>query len=885
VENKPSRVQLEKKVNELEESVSDGNQEALTILNCLPEQVVYHDSELRVVWANAAACRALNMTLDNFVGQKCHELWHHRSRPCGTCHVIDTLQSGRSQKGEINLPDGNVLSVSCYPIYDRNQKIQGIVEVAVDTTERKQVQEALKFTQFAVDHAADAVFWLDSEGQIIYANHMSCASLGYSCEELLSMTVHDVDPLFPQEVWAKHWAETKKIGSFTIRSEHRRKDGQIFPVEVTGKHLEFGGKEYHCSFARDISMQLQAEKALIESEEKYRTMIERANDGIIIVVDSRIVFSNRRMTDILGYRAEEVAGTTFIEHLHPDEKDKVVDRYQRRLRGENVPERYETIARHKNGLFVNVEVNAGIINFEGETGDFVFVRDITKRKLADKALRESEEKYRLLVENANDAIYIIQDDFLRFWNRQTEKMLEYTAGELATIRFTEFIHPDDRAMVVDRHYRRLRGENPPSTYSYRIIAKSGRELWIQISSVRISWKEQPATLTFLRDITERKKLEDQFQKAQRMEALGTLAGGIAHDFNNLLMAIQGNVSIALMRIGSNQKIHKKLINIESYIQSASELTSQLLGLARGGKYIVQLTNLNQLIQKNSQMFGRTKKEITIRKKLQSDLWSVEVDQGQIAQALLNLYVNAWQAMPEGGTLYIRTENIILDENRVLSYALKPGKYVKIVITDTGTGMDENTRRRIFDPFFTTKGPGRGTGLGLASTYGIIKNHEGIINVFSEKGRGARFDIYLPATEKRPAEEFPAPPKLLKGSETVLLVDDEPAVIMIGREMMEEMGYTVIAAQSGSEALAIYKQYYRQISLVILDIIMPDMGGGDTFDCLKEINPDVNVLLASGYSLEGEAADILKRGCRGFVQKPFNLIQFSQKIREILDRPG
>jgi K+-sensing histidine kinase KdpD/CheY-like chemotaxis protein len=339
-----------------------------------------------------------------------------------------------------------------------------------------------------------------------------------------------------------------------------------------------------------------------------------------------------------------------------------------------------------------------------------------------------------------------------------------------------------------------------------------------------------------------------------MEALGTLAGGIAHDFNNLLMAIQGNVSIALMSLGSSQKIHKKLINIESYIQSASELTSQLLGLARGGKYMVQLTDLNQLIQKNSQMFGRTKKEITIRKKLQSDLWSVEVDQGQIDQALLNLYVNAWQAMPEGGTLYIRTENIILDENRVLSYALKPGKYVKIVITDTGIGMDENTRRRIFDPFFTTKGPGRGTGLGLASTYGIIKNHEGIINVFSEKGRGARFDIFLPATEKRPAEKFQAPPKLLKGSETILLVDDEPAVIMIGREMMEEMGYTVFAAQSGSEAVAIYKQYYRQISLIILDIIMPEMGGGDTFDCLKEINPDVNVLLSSGYSLDGEAAD-------------------------------
>jgi len=329
--------------------------------------------------------------------------------------------------------------------------------------------------------------------------------------------------------------------------------------------------------------------------------------------------------------------------------------------------------------------------------------------------------------------------------------------------------------------------------------------------------------------------------------------------------------------------YEHLQGIEDYVKSAADLTKQLLGFARGGKYEVKTTDLNELIKNQNRMFGRTKKEITIHGKYEKNLLAVEVDQVQIEQVLLNLYVNAWQSMPGGGDLYIQTENVTLDENYTKPFEVKPGKYVKISVTDTGVGMDEATRQRIFDPFFTTKEMGRGTGLGLASVYGIIKNHEGFINVYSEKGEGATFNIYLPASEKKIIEEKEFAKEVIKGTETVLLVDDENVIIYAVELLLKEMGYKTFIARSGKETLKIYKKNKDKIDIVILDMVMPDMGGGETYDRLKEINPDIKVLLSSGYSINGEAKEILKRGCNGFIQKPYRSKELSQKIRKILDK--
>jgi len=389
------------------------------------------------------------------------------------------------------------------------------------------------------------------------------------------------------------------------------------------------------------------------------------------------------------------------------------------------------------------------------------------------------------------------------------------------------------------------------------------------------------------EITERNQLEEEkrilrerLQQADKMEAIGTLAGGIAHDFNNLLMGIQGHASLTLLDLDPSHPHYERLKRIEEQVESGADLTRQLLGFARGGRYDVKPADMNDIIKETSSMFGRTKKEISIHRKYGKDLCSVEVDRGQMEQVFMNLYVNAWQAMPGGGEIYLETEDVLWDAEQAVPYAVTPGKYVKISVTDTGTGMDEKTKERIFDPFFTTKEMGRGTGLGLATVYGIIKGHKGMIHVYSEPGHGTTFTIYLVASEKEMVKEKRATGTIARGTETILLVDDEKMVLEVSKELLESMGYRVYPAGSGQEALAVYMEKRSEIDLVILDMIMPGISGGETFDRLREINPEIKVLLSSGYSIEGQAQEIMDRGCNGFLQKPFRLANLSRKVREM-----
>ena len=504
-----------------------------------------------------------------------------------------------------------------------------------------------------------------------------------------------------------------------------------------------------------------------------------------------------------------------------------------------------------------------------------------RRLEAEQSLRESEEKYRYLVENANDAILIVQDQIIKFANPRTQELTGYSIQELRGMNPFDLCHPEERETIVDCYRRRLQGESVPSYYSFRVFKKNGEYAWVQINAASVVWEGKPATLNFIRDITQQKNMEDQFFQAQKMEAMGTLAGGIAHDFNNLLMAIQGNASLMLLDQDPAHPYHEKLKSIETCVQRGAELTRQLLGFAQSGKYDVRPTDLNSLIVKTSEMFSRTKKEITVFRKYQQGIFAVEVDQGQMEQVLLNLLVNAWQAMPGGGTVDLETRNIITEENPDLYPSLRPGKHVRISVIDTGMGMDEATRKKIFDPFFTTKGMGRGTGLGLASVYGIIKQHNGTIEVESEKGKGTGFYIYLPATEKPIPQKKMSPQDIIKGQETILFVDDEQMVLDVSGDILKSLGYTVLAANGGEEALKIYDRNKDRISLVILDMIMPGMDGGKVYVHLKRLNPEVKVLLCSGYSINEEVTAIMEKGCNGFIQKPFNVKEIAIKIREVL----
>ncbi len=516
-------------------------------------------------------------------------------------------------------------------------------------------------------------------------------------------------------------------------------------------------------------------------------------------------------------------------------------------------------------------------------------QEVTERRRMETALRESEEKYRLLVENANEAIFILQDDQIKFTNPKAEEILNRLTIYPTGVNLAKCIHPHERDKVIEWYQRRLEGKELPYSLMFRLEGENSTSIWVELNSILIKLNGEAATLNFIRDVTLQKKLEEQFYQSQKMESIGTLAGGIAHDFNNLLMGIQGNVSVMNLEIEDGNPLHESLQSIARCVQSGSQLTNQLLAFARGGKYIVKPSDLNAIVKKSSDIFGRTKREINIHRVFALDVWPVEVDSGQIEQVLMNLFVNAWQAMPDGGDLFIAVENVELDEHyaRVKSYNVRPGHYVKLSVTDSGVGMDAETRKRIFEPFFSTKEKGMGTGLGLASAYGIIKNHGGFINCYSELGQGTTFNIYFPESYQGIVDDAPETDDDLttgvpRGTETILFVDDDEENLTVGRKILAGLGYQVYIARDGKTSLEIYTAMGEQIDMVVLDYVMPGIGGREVFEALRRLDPDVRVLLSSGYSSNNQVAHMLDQGCKGFIQKPYDAGRMARKIREILD---
>jgi two-component system, cell cycle sensor histidine kinase and response regulator CckA len=511
-------------------------------------------------------------------------------------------------------------------------------------------------------------------------------------------------------------------------------------------------------------------------------------------------------------------------------------------------------------------------------------RDITSLKKSEASLKESEEKYRLLVENANAAIFIYRENEFRFTNRIAREMGRRLGMEDMYSPVDRFVHRDDLGEDPKRLVKRLNGgEKRPYAMIFRLVDKQGDEIWVELNTVNITWEGSPATLNFIRDITRSKRLEQRFQEAQRIESLGTLAGGIAHDFNNLLMGIQGNVSLMYLDMDQNHHHFDKIKSIEDCVESGSRLTKQLLGFARGGKYVVKPMDMNQIVRNSVDMFGRTRKAIKIHDEYGEDLWTVMVDRSQIEQVLVNLYLNAWQAMQGTGDLFLTTGNVELNERFVRPFEVRPGRFVRVSVRDTGIGMTDTTQRRIFEPFFTTHEPGRGTGLGLASVFGIIKNHNGFITVKSRLGEGSTFEFYLPATHKKPKEEKPAVESIQMGSERILLVDDEDYILDVGRLMLEGLGYTIVTANGGRDAIKSFAEQSHTIKLVILDLVMPDLDGENVFHEMRKIRPDIKVLFASGHYVMEQTRELLRNGSSDFLQKPFNMRQLSNKIRVMLDK--
>jgi len=520
-------------------------------------------------------------------------------------------------------------------------------------------------------------------------------------------------------------------------------------------------------------------------------------------------------------------------------------------------------------------------------------REAEERKQVEETLRESKERYSLATRAARVGVWD--------WNVQTgefyldpnvKAILGYSDDEIPNDLdvWATYVYPDDRQPVMEAFQAHLERQTPEFIYEHRMLHKDGSIRWIlargtalrdaQGNPIRVVGTDADITMRKHAE-QEREKLKAKLQESQKMEAVGALAAGIAHDFNNLLMSIQGAISLMLYDMDYTDPYYEMLSGVQKQVRSGTKLTQQLLGYARKGRFVVKPIDLNRLVKDTSDTLGRTKKEITIHQDLAEDLSAIEADENQIEQVVLNIYVNAWQAMPDGGDLFVKTTNVTHENIKDKIYDPKSGNYVLLEVADTGTGMDEKTKERIFDPFFTTKEMGRGTGLGLASVYGIVKGHSGYIDVESEEGNGTAFSIYLPASAKKVAKTTEVVKHILPGKGTILFVDDEEMVLNVGSKILKKLGFDVLEAISGKEAVEVYTENKDRIDMVLLDMIMPKMSGDAVYDKMKEIDPNVKVLLSSGYSLEGLATYILNRGCDGFIQKPFTLNELSEKIAEIL----
>ncbi len=742
------------------------------------------------------------------------------------------------------------------------------------------------FFDSLIDSLPGIFYLFDDDDNFLRWNRNLETVSGYSAEEISRMSPLDFFSQTDRHRVAESTHAVFVNGKSMIEADFVSKDGRKTPYYLTGERVSINAKNHLVGMGVDLSSRKKAEAALRDSDRKVRALFDHTFQFIgLMTVNGILLEANRASLELGGFGPQDVLGKPFWEipwWSHSiDLQEKVKTSIHQAAGGKFV--RFEAYYPGPDGS--NRYIDVSIKPVMDENGSVCYLipegRDITDRKNTEKALTESEEKYRMLVENASDAIFIAQDEVVKFANPITEALTGYSEAELAAIPFVNLIHPEDRQLVLDRHKQRLSGKVLPAIYSFRIFNKAGETSWVQLNTVLIVWEKRPATLNFLRDITRLRRMEEQLHAAQKMEALGTLSGGIAHDFNNLLMGIQGNASLIVHNKDSSHPDYGKVKNIEKYIQNGAALTRQLLNLAKGGKYELKSLDLNELLEETSQMFGRTRKDIHIQKRYQEDIWPIEADPGQIRQVFLNIYVNAGQAMPDSGEMVLETRNVILEKSHLASFELAPGRYVKASVKDTGSGMDETVKKRAFEPFFTTKGLGSGTGLGLASAHGIVTNHKGAIHIDSRVGAGTVISIYMPVSGKGVVKETVLPREVLRGSETVLVVDDEEMIVDIGEQLLNELGYRVLKAQSGAEAVDIYQKQMTAIDIVLLDVIMPGMSGTEIYDRLKKINPAVKVLLASGYSLEGHAKEILNRGGNGFLQKPFNIQELSAKLREIL----
>ncbi|MCA1959570.1 MAG: PAS domain S-box protein [Desulfomonile sp.] len=664
-------------------------------------------------------------------------------------------------------------------------------------------------------------------------------------------------------------------------------------LSIDHEGFERGEKQLIPELTEDIAYgiaSLRLKERLMESEMRFRSLFDAAGDCIYILEaegpnEGRIIMANRTAAEQHGYTMEELTRLSIRDLDTPASALEQPKRHQRCLSGETVRERAEH--RRKDGTVFPVEINARLIELGGHKYILAIDRDITEQELSRAALSESEERLRAIVDSSPVGIRVVQDGRYVYANPAFVRLFGYeSADSIIGLPLEALYAPEEHARIQRRSADRKAGGKVETHYEAIGIKADGQPFDMEVWTSRITYEGKPAALGFVLDISEPKSLRSQLIQAQKLEAIGTLAGGIAHDFNNILTVILGYGEILLAEKKFGDPDREDLERIVHAAQSGADLVRMLLTFSRRIEPQLRPVDLNHLLEHVKKMLSRmVPKMIDIELRPAERLEAVHADPAQVEQVLVNLAVNARDAMPDGGRFTIETRSVTLDDEYCGTHVgVTPGRYVMLAVSDTGHGMDRETLAHIFEPFFTTKEAGRGTGLGLSMVYGIVKQHRGHITCYSEPGVGTEFKVYFPALEEPAASGEKAPEAQLpsSGSETVLLVDDEGSIRELGTKILRHAGYEVLTAANGREAVEIYHRDRSRIALVVLDLIMPEMGGRQCLEQLLVIDPRVKVIIASGYTANGPLKTVIKSGARSHVRKPYNMKEFLETVRKVLD---